>query len=265
MNKMFPVLGIWLLLATTGIAQPKTLTVMTYNIYHGEMAYEPGTSNLSAIAEIINEHQPDFVALQEVDSLTGRSAALNDGIAQNLVKELAKLTSMHGFFGKAIDYDGGGYGEGILSRHPGKVRNHLLPNPMGGEGRALLTIRTDLPEIGPVLFAGTHLCHQFEENKLAQTQAIVKILEDANVPVILGGDFNFRPDSESYQIISRHFDDAAQVKGNPENTISAANPRSRIDYIFLAPEGKWKVLDVKVLRADASDHLPVLVTLKLEE
>jgi hypothetical protein len=58
------------------------------------------------------------VALQEVDSMTNRSAALNNGIQQDLVQELARMTGMHGYFGKAIDFSDGGYGEGILSRYP---------------------------------------------------------------------------------------------------------------------------------------------------
>lgn len=272
MKKVFSILGI-LLFPIAGFAQKaaeraaesRVITVMTYNIYHGEMAYDRGKSNLAEVARIINKHQPDFVALQEVDSLTGRSAALNRGMAQNLVKELAFLTSMHGFFGKAIDYDGGGYGEGVLSRYPAKAVNHALPNPEGGEGRALLTIRAEVPGVGPLLFAGTHLCHQFDANKLAQAEAILAALEKSDIPVVMGGDFNFRPDTEPYRVIRRQFADAALVNGHPENTISYATPRSRIDYIFFSPEDKWRVIDVQVLREDASDHMPVLVKLKLEE
>lgn len=238
---------------------------MTYNIYHGEMAYERGKSNLTEIARVINKYQPDFVALQEVDSLTGRSAALNNGAAQNLAKELAVLTGMKGFFGKAMDYDGGGYGEGILSRHPARAENHLLPNPEGGEVRALLIVHADVPGIGPLIFAGTHLCHQFENNKIAQSESIVETLGKREVPVLMGGDFNFRPGSKPYDIITGSFSDAALVKGDPQYTISYEKPRSRIDYIFFSPDDKWQVLDVTVLREDASDHMPVLVKLKLEE
>src|SRR3546814_11505863 len=91
---------------------------MTYNIYHGEQAYEPGKSNLQEVARVINTYKPDFVAIQEVDSLTGRSAELNDCKAQELLKKLGALNEMAGVFGRAMDYDGGGYGEDIVSRHP---------------------------------------------------------------------------------------------------------------------------------------------------
>ncbi len=94
----------------TSLFAQDTLTVMSYNIYHGEQAYEEGRGNLKDVAALIYEIDPDFVALQEVDEMTGRLAALNNGKPFSLVDSLAKLTDMHGYFGKAINYDGGGYG-----------------------------------------------------------------------------------------------------------------------------------------------------------
>ncbi|HSL86297.1 MAG TPA: endonuclease/exonuclease/phosphatase family protein, partial [Bacteroidales bacterium] len=107
------------------------IRVMTYNIFHGEQAYNTGNSNLPQVAELINKVNPDFVALQEVDSMTNRSAKINSGIPKDLVFELSQMTGMIGFFGKAIDYSDGGYGEGILSKFPATVTKHSLPIPKG--------------------------------------------------------------------------------------------------------------------------------------
>ncbi|MDZ7689934.1 MAG: endonuclease/exonuclease/phosphatase family protein [Balneolaceae bacterium] len=87
-------------------AAQDTLRIMTYNIYHGEDPQSMRKSNLEDIAELIRSVKPDFVALQEVDSLTGRSASLNNGNPQNQVQMLAEMTGMYGYFGKAIDFDG---------------------------------------------------------------------------------------------------------------------------------------------------------------
>jgi endonuclease/exonuclease/phosphatase family metal-dependent hydrolase len=100
---------------------------------------------------------------------------------------------------------------------------------------------------------------------MAQTETICNILNDSEIPVIMGGDFNFSPDSESYKLIRTCFNDAAEIKGNPQNTIPADNPDTRIDYIFVSKKHNWKIKDVKVIRSEASDHLPVLVTLELSE
>ena len=119
--------------------------------------YERGKSNIEAIAAVINEYKPDFVAMQEVDSMTVRTASFNNGVRKDLVQELEKLTGMYGHFGKAMDYDNGGYGEGILSRFPDKPNVYQLPIPKGGEERALITIQHTFPN-GQKLFSEAHIC-----------------------------------------------------------------------------------------------------------
>ncbi|WP_257669446.1 endonuclease/exonuclease/phosphatase family protein [Parapedobacter tibetensis] len=257
---------ICLLLCLPGVmASAQELKVMTYNIYHGEHNYNPGNSNLQEIADIINAYKPDFVALQEVDSMTNRTAGFNNGVPKDLVQELAKLTGMHGYFAKAIDYSNGGYGEGVLSRWPSEAKRDTLPLPEGGEARALLSVTYTLPDGNQLIFAGTHLCHKSEANRIAQVEAINTVFENQAIPVIMGGDFNFRPDTEPYQVISEKFLDAAREYGKEENTIPFENPQSRIDYVFLSKgKGhKWDIKDIKVIKENPSDHMPVLVTLEL--
>jgi len=244
-------------------ANSQTLKVMSYNIYHGEEGYKAGQSNIQRVADLINEYQPDFVALQEVDSMTNRTAAFNEGVPQDLMKELARLTGMHGYFAKAIDYSNGGYGEGILSRWPAESRRDALAIPKGGEGRALISVSGALPDGRALIFAGTHLCHQFAENREAQVQDILKIFEGSDIPVIVGGDFNFPAQSDAYQMITSDFHDAARLFGEEKSTYPTIDPQTRIDYIFLSKNVQWRVLDVKVIDTDPSDHLPVLVTLEI--
>src|SRR5690606_24904090 len=119
MNMRIPILFLLLfgILMSNQVAGHE-FKVMTYNIYHCEENYNPGHSNIQRVADIINTYKPDFVALQEVDSMTNRTAEFNADVPKDLVQELAKLTGMHGYFAKAIDYSNGGYGEGVLSRWP---------------------------------------------------------------------------------------------------------------------------------------------------
>lgn len=244
-------------------AQP-TIKMMSYNIYHGENPQESGISNLKEIAELIRREQPDFVALQEVDSLTGRSASLNGGRPQNQVQVLAEMTGMHGYFGKAINFDGGGYGEGILSRNPVEIRKVMLPIPEGGEKRALLIAESEGMGGRPFFFAGTHLCHQFAENRKAQVQQIITTFINAQVPVFLAGDLNFIPDSEPYRLLQQNWIDIALKDGGPALTYSHQNPTKRIDYLFMseAAEQQFIIEEVKVLEVPYSDHRPIVATLR---
>jgi len=247
---------------TGNVAQePQTITVLTWNIYHGESHYRPGSSNLEAIAEIINEYQPDLVALQEVDNMTTRTAGFNHGIGKDLVQELAALTAMHGYFGKAMDYEGGGYGGGILSRHPATPVTTLLPSPQGGEPRVLISIQHLLPGGRNITFAGTHLCHEFETNRMAQIKAITEFVAHTGEPTIVAGDFNFTPNHPAYTAISLTMHDA--MSGSSALTWPYHAPEERLDYIFVDKNSQWQVKDIRLINTDASDHFPVLAVLEL--
>lgn len=266
MKKEYGVLLFFLLLACAycNIASTQTIKVLTYNIYHGEENYSNGKSNLEKVAAVINRYKPDFVAMQEVDSMTLRTASFNGGVKKDLVNELAKMTGMYGYFGKAMDYSDGGYGEGLLSKYPASPVVYHLPTPAGGEGRALITIEHKFANGKKMVFAGTHLCHEFEENRKAQAKAVADILLNRNMPVVVGGDFNITPETTAYRIIEKRMDDAAVLFGNPQLTFPYTKPRIRLDYFFLNKGKVWKVKNVEVINnEDASDHKPVLVTLEL--
>lgn len=256
-----------LVFAFTASAQdsPKEilLTIMSYNIYHGESAYAPGSSNLEKIAALINAVKPDLVALQEVDSMTNRTMGFNAGIKKDLMQELGKLTGMSAYFAKAIDFSDGGYGEGILSRYPAVFESHALPTPKGGEGRSLALAHVELPGGQKISFAGTHLCHEFEENRNAQTLEIRDLLANLSYPNILVGDLNFNPSEKPYSLLSEHFRDAADAFGNPVATYSAHEPKDRIDYVWFSKNSKWEIVEVRVIPVDYSDHFPIVVTVKL--
>jgi len=239
-----------------------TLRVMTYNIYHAEQPYNKGESSLRDIASLINRERPDFVALQEIDEMTDRLAALNDSRPYSLTDSLAGLTGMTGYFGKAIDYGGGGYGGGLLSVHPLEFQKVMLANPEEGEDRVLLFVEAKTASGKPFIFGGTHLDHQSAANKIAQVGDINEYFAGEESPVLLGGDFNFTPGSEPYLQMQQQWVDAALLfNDEPEPTIPSKNPDRRIDYFFLSKHHEWEVIDFRTIKVDYSDHLPVMATI----
>jgi endonuclease/exonuclease/phosphatase family metal-dependent hydrolase len=261
--KVFLLASFWWSNNFHSMAQQNELIILSYNIYHGEDPYQIGRSNIQDIANLINRLQPDLVALQEVDSMTLRTMGINEGKKMDLILELEKVTGMKGFFAKAIDFSEGGYGEAILSRHPAVFESIQLPTPKGGEGRSIAKAHVRLPDGSNLVFSGTHLCHEFDENRTAQVKEIHKVLMGLNVPVVLAGDFNFDSGEKGYSVLEKDFLDAAQEYGNPKNTYSSKKPEIRIDYIWLDKKSNWEIISVEVLDEVYSDHKPLLVKVRL--
>ena len=101
-----------LLLSITLVActQHRQVLVMSYNVRH--CAGMDLVVDYDRTAGVILRQQPDVVALQELDSMTGRSGRCYQ------LGELARRIGYHDVFGAAIDYDGGKYGVGLLTREP---------------------------------------------------------------------------------------------------------------------------------------------------
>jgi endonuclease/exonuclease/phosphatase family metal-dependent hydrolase len=230
--------------------------VLTYNIYHGEDAN--GGSNLDAVARVINELQPDLVALQEVDNKTTRAKGLD------LTTELSRRTGMQGIFGKAMDYAGGGYGEAILCRYPIlQTKTNALPHLPNAEPRAALEVHVQLPSGEKVVFVGTHLDHlRDQSSRMMQAGRINELFADCNLPVILAGDLNAVPGSDPISLLGQQWTCAQQT--NPQPTFPSAHPNRKIDYIMFKPENRWRVVSSRVIdERVASDHCPFFAVLEL--
>ena len=247
--------------ALTGSAQEpsRTLRVLTYNIHHAEGT--DGKLDLERIAKVIQSAKPDLVALQEVDQSTKRSGGVDQ------LARLAELTGMHSAYGKAMDFQGGAYGIGMLSRWPlQNVRVHPLPSPPGVEPRAILEATVVPGENGAKLqFLVTHVDHKAAPAHRAQQVARIRELFPATaadaIPAILAGDLNATPDSEVIKSLFADWTDSAA--GKTFLTCPTNPPRVKIDYVLYRPASAWRVVETQALQEPtASDHLPVLSILR---
>lgn len=234
--------------------------VTTYNIHHG--AGMDGKLDLNRIAKAVMAPYPirgyfptgpgRIWCFQEIENKTSRTGKVDQ------TAELAKLLSpggkgMPSVFGKAIDYDGGGYGNAIVSwRKILSSRTVALPNPKGGEARCTLVAMYK-----NLVVISTHLCNKHVENRLASVKAINELPEvkAGKLPVILAGDFNATPDSPTIKALEAagwRWTRPAEMASAP-----ADKPTTLIDYIFVRGDG-IRVLESKVISAPvASDHRPV--------
>lgn len=224
-------------------------TVMTYNVHHG--AGEDDRTDCARLGEVIRRTGAAYVAIQEIDSVTGRSQG------RDILRDLAIETGLYPTFAKAIDFDGGSYGVGILSRErPLAVRR--LPLPGSEEQRVLL-----VAEFRHFVLGCTHLSLT-EADRMASVELLRAAAQDCGKPFLLAGDWNDRPDSPFLKAISNHF---TLLTPTNKGTYPAGQPTECIDYIAMAASAgnALQKISARVVNApEASDHRPVAVTLQLK-
>ena len=162
-----------------------------------------------------------------------------------------------------MPYDGGEYGEGVLSKFSFLgSRNVGLTGSPGKEPRAALEITMVISSGDTISFIGTHLDHTGPTDRIVQINEIVSSFSTNRHPTILAGDLNARPESQEIDLLSKHW--TAAYGEEPALTFPCTGPRVKIDYIMFAPASRWRVLESRVIDAPvASDHCPYLVVLEL--
>lgn len=243
---------------------PEHFRIMTYNV-HTCVGMDGKLSPLR-IAKVIEQYNPDIVALQELD--VGRKRTKHHDQAQII----ADILQMDHFFSPAIALEEEQYGDAILSRFPMKlVKADILPgneNAPRREPRGALWVQI---EIGPekIQVINTHLGLTFQERH-QQIQALLGPgwLQSKPIsgPIIFCGDFNFTPRSKLYQQCRRQFDAAFPDLG-PWGTYCGRYPLIRLDHIFFK-----QGLTVKACKTGdsdmarmASDHRPLIAEFRFAD
>ncbi|MEW6159168.1 MAG: endonuclease/exonuclease/phosphatase family protein [Verrucomicrobiota bacterium] len=233
---------------------PATFRIMTWNIHHAE-----GTDrrlDVERVARLILEQKPDIVCLQEVDRGVQRTQR------RDLPAELAALTGMSCVFSNNFSYQGGEYGNAVLTRF--RIREHRnLHYTMlqKAEQRGLLSVIVEPKRGQKLLVMNTHLGFRREdaERLLSIDQLEREWKKHPALPTLVCGDFNDVPGSRTYQGMTRWFEDTWIPAGAGDGfTIPVESPRKRIDYIFFTAGRGLKPMKAWVPQTLASDHLPVV-------
>ena len=246
----------------------RRLRLMTWNLGNGDLESESRThtEDLPAVAKVINENNPDAIALQE---LTGE-------------KQLKQLLNnlQDRYFGFVCSAGSADRVDAVLvKKHGGGTRGDRQPHfenfKAGDRFAAAVRFRlgSSLPEI--VLIS----VHADAFNAARRRRFSEKVVDWArsqpgNRVVFVAGDFNFevstrnksslftddeKHDSESYAHLLKSFGDLGRDAG-----ATSINDR-RIDYVFGDADGV-SLIDAEVLRGSAvgrMDHLPLLVEVAL--
>ena len=237
--------------------ETQQLRVLCYNIHYGQG--NDGKYDVARLASVIQATKPDLVALQEVDVGVKRSGRVHQA------QRLAELTGLAVRFGPTQHYEGGLFGNAVLTRLPIlDVAIHPLPYTestpeLTTYPRGAIVVTVKAPNGQPLRFVSTHFQHNVPEDRLAEAKAINALFaaDGEQTPTILAGDMNAIPDSEPIAELQTCWVNAIDKAAAP--TAPSTIPRSRIDYIFYRPAQQFRIVHTEVVpEAMASDHRPVL-------
>lgn len=240
-----------------------TLRILTYNIYHGETT--DGRVDMNLFASIIREMQPDLVSLQEVDKNAKRTGVID------ITEELSRRTGLKGYFVKHRDFQGGEYGNAILSRFPVGDVDVIkgfksappsgTPNANENSGITIPCAKVTLSKGTEIIFNCTHLSTKLEDRQRQSRQLLDYYLAEGRAPMIITGDLNAEPHHEEIKAL---FQDFVEADTTFKNTFSTRTGLvKKIDYILYPRNKQWEVLETKVIcRGDASDHCAFFAVLR---
>ncbi|MEX0423500.1 endonuclease/exonuclease/phosphatase family protein [Providencia rettgeri] len=251
-----------------------TIKVATYNIGKNELS--PDVSNLDGLNKAIAKIDADVIVLTEIDNKTARSKKVHQ------LEEIAKANKMDFAFGKALDFDGGEYGVGILSKY--KIDKSKVINLPSGDAEQRVVLISQISKPGfdaPIIVMGTHLDWQKDPTiRIGQVRHILDAsIGDTDTGFdniaasikILAGDFNSTANEQPIQEI-RYMWNPVELKGVDYRSWPAVNPAIDIDHIFTFKGQVWDVkkmeipMDSKEFRwSSVSDHLPIIAELELQE
>lgn len=270
----------------------RILRCLTLNLWGAE---PPLDQRMALVASGLRDLAPDVVALQEVRETPSQ--------LPNQAETLARAAGYNHVFAPATPIGGGQEGLAILAREP--IAEHAvltLPHAEPSERRVLLSAR--LGEAPSAIWVHTtHLNYRLHHGKQRedQVQAIADSLAQRmtdvahDVPQILMGDFNARPESDEIRWLRglvtlngrrTYFQDAwdrthpgeagwTWTRANPYTTKCAfLEPDRRLDYIFTTPmrgDGRATIHACRIVldkpSADgvrASDHFGLLAEIQID-
>lgn len=243
----------------------RTLRVMTYNVH--SCIGTDGKISPQRIARVIGRHEPDIVAIQELDLKRARTGGMDQ--PHMIAKELEMIYHFH----PSIELAEERYGSALLSRYPlTLIKAGRLPTPARNadlEPRGAMWCSVDTGD-GKIQVINTHLGLRPDE-RFKQMTALCGPQwlshPDCQGPIILCGDFNALPNSRVCCFIRRRLRDVqTEMEGHaPRATWFSHWPVGRIDHVFVSPGIEIVRVAVSITDLDkkSSDHLPLITDIRI--
>jgi endonuclease/exonuclease/phosphatase family metal-dependent hydrolase len=235
--------------------------IVTYNVHR--CVGNDRRLDVTRIAAVLAQLNPDIVALQELDVGRRRTGHVDQA------HEIAQLLEMTHHFHAAVQVEEERYGDAILTCLPERlVKTGPLPGHPGIrrlEPRGAIWIEVEIAG-KPVQIVNTHLgLVPREQQAQAAHLAGPEWLDhpDCQWPAILLGDFNATTSSLVYRTLTARLQPARRLaaRKQPTSTFPSPLPVLRIDHLFVSPgiEVQDMFAPFDPLTRVASDHLPLVM------
>lgn len=215
------------------------------------------SKQLEEVADLLKLLDADVVGLQEVDRNTARSGKVDQP------EEVARLAGYSYYaFGKNIDFQGGEYGNLVLSKYPILSAETVFYQAVEPKDHNRSYLRCELDLGDKILyFYNTHLTLQ--KNGEAEQEVLEvtrRMCQDE--PAVLVGDFNLAAETVAVLAEPRF-----QVLNGGEGfdtqwTFPVGNANVSIDNMVVSRTIKAE--GVRVYRGTLSDHDPIYTHLELQ-
>lgn len=239
------------------------MKLITLNIWGGHIR--------NPLLDFIKSHQEiDIFCFQEVYRNAAEKISDEDRkVSLNIFGELQELLPKHkGFFRPVVENI---YGNSIFVKNTiqvlkeGEINIHDNPNYPGRGPTHSRNLQWLECCVGKQKFAVLNV-HGLWNGKgktdtperIAQSQKIRQFMDSINLPKVLCGDFNLRPDTESLQMLEQGMNNLVKAYNVSSTRTSLYTKAERFaDYILTSPEIKVNMFEV--LKHEVSDHAPLLI------
>ncbi len=245
------------------------LNVMSYNIASGhdfrgfrEGIPYPQHVDASLAAEVMKKYAPDIIGVNEV-----RGEGPDPDYAEQ-TRIMADVLGYHSFFGPAIHFPGGPYGNALLSRFPIlRAEIVMIPDPADHTGdkpgdyyetRDIIRAELDVPGGLTVFVSHFGLANSEKRSAVA---TLLQELGHTSGRVLFMGDLNMTRDNPILAPVFSALHDTAEDAAESLLTWSSYAPERKIDYIFTSHGIRCARLQAPP--ETVSDHRPLLASLEL--
>ncbi len=217
---------------------------------------EQGQLDPEAIAEAIENQHPDVVVLQEVARGWPIAGAID------LPSWLSRRLDMPYVFAPAADRQ---FGNAILTSLPIiHSDSGFLPFGAGPQRRSYVRVELDLGDGRSATVIGAHIQNTpGTSTRMNQLAALLRAWGGTH-PTVIAGDLNTQPYDDDISVFgAAGLVSAQDITGNGDLTTSATpkHPIDRVDWVFGTSDLRFS--DFAITKTEASDHLPIAVTVSL--